>query len=362
MTWAGAAENETAQPETPAAAKLDLQQSAHKRPRVGVALCVHHIGDLPLYLRSIDEIVKLGANALIIVTPWYQEFADSTTIRHIQEKCPTDEQLLSLLAHARCRGLHTTLLPIVLIKRPGEKDWRGTIRPKDWDAWWTSYIRFIDHFLDLSLAARVDALSMGSELNTTEDQIDRWDHIAQRIRARFNGELTYSANWDRYEKVRFWPLVDVISVSAYFELERDDPHAAQERLVRAWQPIRESLLECARQNNRPLLLSEIGYPTLSTAAARPWDYVARPDSKPDHEAQARAWSAFFQAWSPDALDPNVPWLGFNCYRWDPYYAGESDDFGYGVQGKPAYDIISNGFAELRDTSLPTSRRARQEDG
>ena len=43
------------------------------RPLLGYAIVAHHIGDLKLYLRSVDEIAAMGANALTIVTPLFQE-------------------------------------------------------------------------------------------------------------------------------------------------------------------------------------------------------------------------------------------------------------------------------------------------
>ena len=42
------------------------------------------------------------------------------------------------------------------------------------------------------------------------------------MREVFDGQVAYSANWDRFDKVALWPLVDVMSVSSYFELRRDD--------------------------------------------------------------------------------------------------------------------------------------------
>ncbi len=151
-------------------------------PILGCAIVAHHIGDLSLYLRSVDRIAELGANALVVVTPMFQERADSTEIRFVPEKCPTDEQLLAILRRAKERGLTTALQPIVLIEHPGEKEWRGTIAPADWAAWWRSYDAFLDRFLDIATAAKVDLFTVGSELNSTEEQIDRWEAIVSKAR------------------------------------------------------------------------------------------------------------------------------------------------------------------------------------
>lgn len=318
------------------------------RPLVGFAINAHHIGDLPLYLRSVDRIAELGANALIVVTPMYQRFVDSTLIEVLPDKCPTAAQLIAILKRAREHGMQTTLLPIVLIERPQGKEWRGVIEPSDWDAWWRSYDDFIERYVEIANRAHVDLLSVGSELNTTEDQISRWERIVQRVRRTFGGQLTYSANWDRYHVVRFWELVDVMSVSAYFELVPADPDAPFPALVEAWAVERDRMLDTARHWQRPLLLSEVGYPTLPWASAHPWNYVATGDVAADPEAQARCYRAFFETWTGELTrsSPAGPAAGFFCYRWDPYHRGGPQDTGYGVRGKPAHEIITAGFAEI----------------
>jgi hypothetical protein len=316
-------------------------------PLVGFAVNAHHISDLPQYLDGIDRIADLGANSLLLVTPMYQKNVSSTSIRHRPKLCPTESQLLRILEWARERNLFTILMPIVLVEKPGEKDWRGVIQPHDWDAWWTSYDRYIDRFTAIARTADVDMLVIGSELNSTEAQMDRWTAVAERVRARYGGYLSYSANWDRYDKVELWPLVDVMSVSSYFELERSRPGAPEADIVKAWQPIQRDLTTAADTWSRPLLLIEVGYPSLAWANAHPWNYVADDGTRADHAAQARCWQAFFTAWGDTIRDPAQPVLGVCGYRWDPYHAGDEYDTGYGIRGKPAQEIIRNGFATLR---------------
>ena len=340
-----AAEPATIQPAPQAT--VPNSQTLPGPPILGFAINAHHIDDLSVYLASVDRIAEVGANALIVVTPMFQQHVDSTDIRYLPGKCPTDEQLLAILARAKQRHLSTTLLPIVLIENPGEKDWRGVISPRDWDAWWVSYDRLIDRFLDIAVAAEVDRFCIGSELNTTESQIDRWRRIVQRVRSRYKGTITYSANWDRYDKVTIWPLVDVMSVSAYFELARDEPDAPVQKLREAWVRERDRLLLIAQRYDRPLMITEVGYPSLPSAAAFPWDYVAADGVMADHEAQARCYEAFFGAWSEVVSRPDSPVLGFHCYYWDPYHHGDRLDTGYGVDGKPALKTIADGFRAIR---------------
>ena len=319
-------------------------------PVLGIGINAHHISDLPLYLQSVDAIAELGANTLLLVTPMFQEKVDSSEIRFDPQRCPTREQLTAILNRARDHGLQTMLLPIVLIENPGEKDWRGTLRPDDLAAWWASYERFVDYYLDIAVAAGVDVFSVGSELNSTECQLDRWRQIIDRVRRRFDGRVTYTANWDRYDRVTFWPMVDFISVSSYFELSRDDPDAPVTTLTVAWAAERRRLLRFASGERKSILIMELGYPSLPSAAAYPWDYVPTDETETDHEAQARCYRAFFGAWSDALVRPGTGALGFNCYFWDPYHRGGAADTGYGIRGKPALGIIRQGFDHIRQAT------------
>jgi hypothetical protein len=317
------------------------------RPVTGFALNAHHIGDLDLYLASVDRVADLGANALIVFTPMFQHKVNSTEIRFLPEKCATDEQLVAILERARERGLHTTLVPVVLIEKPAAKEWRGLISPSDWDAWWSSYVALIDRFVAVANLADVDLLAVGSELNSTEDQLDRWEAVIASVRERFGGQITYSANWDRYDKMKLWPLVDVISVSSYFELEPEESAASEGELARAWAAERGKLRSFARNAGLPLLLSEVGYPSLPWAHQHPWNYVANEGDVSDPDAQALCWRAFFRAWTNEFCDPEGPVAGFFGYHWDPYRHGDENDMGYGIDGKPALDVVRKGIAKIR---------------
>jgi hypothetical protein len=327
------------------------------RPITGFAINAHHISDQAQYLDSVDRVAELGANALIVLTPMMQPYVDSNGMEFSPGKCATDDQLVAIFERAREKGLHTTLLPIVLLEHPGEKDWRGVIRPDDWDQWWLAYDRFIDRFINVANRAEVDLLIIGSELNSTEEMTERWTKIAKRVREEFKGQIGYSANWDRFDKITLWPLVDVMCVSSYFELEPDDTDASVAKLVRAWNTERTKLIKAAEKWKKPLVLSEVGYPSVPWASAHPWNYVVKAGAEADHLAQARAWRAFFRAWTSVFRDFESPAHGFFAYHWTPYYKGDAWDCSYGILNKPAYEIVKQGFARIRAQEPPATTQS-----
>lgn len=339
----------------------DKPDQFRDEPILGFAINAHHISEMDLYLEAVDEIRAMGTNALTVVTPMFQKTVTSSDIRYLPDRCPTDEQLLAILDRANAHGMKTMLLPIVLIENPGEDDWRGVIQPDDWAAWWGSYRQLLDRFITIANEANVDILGIGSELNTTERQIHRWRELIDHTRAHFDGALTYSANWDHYDHVHFWTDLDFIGISAYFELEEEGEGKSVDELARAWRNEIESLHAQAELYDRPLILSEIGYPTRALATARPWDYVAAEDELADHDAQARGWDAFFRAWSKTIADPDNLLAGFFGYCWDPYHHGQPRDTGYGLRGKPAHDILLTGFEHIRQARRSQAAHSNTSD-
>ncbi|MGI9013557.1 MAG: glycoside hydrolase family 113 [Phycisphaerales bacterium] len=325
------------------------------QPIAGVAINAHHITYLDWYLDGVDKIAELGGNALVLATPMWMENVSSSEIRFLENRCPTDEQLAAILTRAKQHGMTTMLLPVVLLEEAGERDWRGTIRPDDWDAWWKSYDAFLDRYIALANRAKVDILSIGSELNTTEPQVEHWQQTIKRVRSEYDGLLAYSANWDRYDQVTFWNDVDIMAVSSYFELARDGSKPDLTVLVSAWNVERDRLILAARRAGKPLLLSEVGYPSLPTAAMHPWNYSNTDGHKADHAAQALCYRAFFESWLDVITQPRSTALGFFCYAWDPYNHGGRDDTGYGITGKPSLEVIRRAFAKIRLRTTTSDR-------
>ena len=316
-------------------------------PVLGIALNLHHISHLDWYLEGIDAIASLGADSLIILTPMWMENAESTEIRYLKDRCPTEEQILKILSRAQQHELRTFLLPIVLLEDADENDWRGVIRPRDWDAWWTSYEAFLDYYIQIANKGSIDVLSVGSELNSTEAQVTEWERVIANVREKYNGHLMYSANWDRYHRVMFWDDLDMMAVSSYFELVSDTTVPSLKGLEAAWNVQRDAMLKTADRYGKPLVLTEVGYPSLPTAAAHPWDYVNRDGLDADHNTQALCWRAFFQSWSRIISRTDNNAIGFFAYHWDPYNHGGNDDTGYGMNGKPSMEVIRRGFAKIR---------------
>ena len=336
----------------PGPSPVASNREAPREPRVGCAINLHHTNRLDRYFEAINVMVdEVGFTHLEIITPVYQEHAGSPEVAllHGPGAGPYRDQLLTLLRHAQARGMRTALMPIVLLSDPVRNEWRGRIRPDNWDRWWRSYVAVMDYFVDVANEADVAMLAIGSELLAAEDQTRRWVALIRRIRKQYDGALTYSTNWDHFHVPQFWQHLDFIGMTAYWNLtlEAAEPaHPTLNELLARWGNIRADLLAFAHTHERPILFTELGYPSLPWGLSDPWNYVNPDAVPPAPNLQALGYKAFLAAWNDLLLREAPPnghlFAGAYFYRWDPYHLDETDT-GYGIQGKTTLELIKEFF-------------------
>lgn len=306
----------------------------------GIALSLYYEGPGPelTYEKMIDRIAAAGAPAVSIVAQWAQPDVLASEIRpHPRETTP-DAELRRVIRYARSRGLRVLLFPILWVEQRAIGQWRGTLKPADPERWWASYRRFIGHYARLAAEERVEALSVGSEFASLEGETARWHRIIDETRAVFSGQLIYSANWDHYREVTFWDRLDAIGLTGYYRLVPEhapgsDPDLAT--LTAAWQRIRTELLAWRATVDRPLIFTELGYPSADGAAFSPWDYTGTRAI--DHEEQRRCFEAFSAVWGDTAELAGV-------FFWNGWGPIDGRNTWYTFWGKPAEAVVRRWFA------------------
>lgn len=285
---------------------------------------------------KLKELVALGSSHVSMVVSWSMHDVRSTKIAPRKDYTTYEKVLRRMIARAHAHGLKVILFPIIDVQNRKPLEWRGTIKPKSWDEWWRSYKRFIHHYANVAKREGVDIFCVGSELVTTEKMRDRWARLIKSIRAIYRGKLLYSANWDHYEPVVFWDLVDVVGLTAYYQLatRKDADEAA---MVDAWRKVRDRIAGWARRIRRRIVFTEVGYPSLDGGAVHPWDYTQ--GTAPDMEEQRRAFSAFVRAWDGVGELAGVVF-------WDWYGEGGPKDTSYTPRNKPAQEVIRRWFKSL----------------
>jgi len=307
------------------------------RPEVaqGVALGLHFQDPEASYEGYLWEIARTGADSVSLVVSWSQADIRATEIAPRAGETPPDEGVRRAIAAAHKMGLKVLLFPIIMIEHRGPGEWRGKLAPSDRERWFASYRAFLLHYATMASECGAEVLSVGSELGTMQLDGDRWRAMIGEVRSVYRGRLLYSANWDDYESVPFWRDLDAVGVTGYYELVRSGTETPDvPALVSAWQPIVADLRRLSAQFARPVVLTEVGYPSQAIAARHPWDYTRA--GKVDMAAQERLYRALYLAWS------EVPELG-GLYIWNWFGDGGGGDNGYTPRGKPSEKVIRHWF-------------------
>ncbi len=325
----------------------------------GIALQLHNSDKLADYSLLISQIAQTNANTICLVVHAQQENASSASIFIDSRKTPSDAELTELIAEAHKKGLRVILMPIVLLENARSGEWRGKIDPPNWDKWWEDYANFILHYAKLSAQSETEIFMVGSELISTEKQADRWRNLIARVRSVFPGLISYSANWDHYRPIKWWDEVDIIGMTTYYDLTGGDKPTL-EKLTRSWLSIKEDILTWHAKNfpQLPILFTEVGWPNQVTCAQFPWNYYQSPN-KPDPQAQANCFEAFFGTWI------SVPAVaGFIVWEWKQHPDQDTGlkDTSYVPAGKPAMEVIEKFYRLPTDGQDPLAKAAAENAG
>lgn len=319
------------------AAGADAGTAAAQRFQRGVSLGLFSEDPLFSYRGLLQEIAALGADHVELVVAYYQRDGRSTEITEHPRFTAPASALLRAIRDAKALGLRVLVFPIVRLSDPAPGEWRGTLRPADRAAWWRGYGALMRRLARLSAAAGAEALSVGSELSTLDTDREPWAALVADVRRLFPGVLTYSGNWDHYQDVALYDLVDQMGVCGYFALApRGGPTPSpEETLLASWRRLRGELLQHAQRVGRPLLFTEVGYLSQRGAAAWPWEEGAQQPL--DQEEQRRAYAAFVTVWAKEPALAGV-------YFWNWYGWGGPTSIGYTPRGKPAEAELRRFFA------------------
>ncbi|MFS4417562.1 glycoside hydrolase family 113 [Maribacter sp. 2307ULW6-5] len=287
---------------------------------------------------QVDEVVRMHANATAVMPFGFMRSTDDPEIvfntdrQWFGETTEGARQYMDLLQN---NGLHIMLKPQIWVWRGA---FTGTIAmqtEEDWKKLEASYERFILAYAQLAQEQNVPLFCIGTELGQfVGSRPDYWSRLIAKIRAVYHGQLTYAANWDEYEEVPFWPLLDYVGIDAYFPLS-DAKTPTLEQLKQGWQPWKENMAALSGAMDRPVIFTEFGYRSIDFTAKAPWK-ANRSDDLPNLSAQANAKTAIFEVFW------NEKWFGGGyIWKWFPEHkaSGGHTDNRFTPQNKPAENVV-----------------------
>ena len=259
---------------------------------------------------TMAELKSMGVN-WVTIHPYAGISSDGTVGGSRMSRMYQDTTWLTRpIAEAHRLGLKIMIKPHIAYWG-SSFSWRGEIEfdtEQQWRCFFDTYQQWITMVAELSTNA--DAYVVGTELGSTVHHEKEWRQIISEVRQRFSGPLTYSANWDRFEKVPFWDALDVISVQSYFPLVDQSGLPTQEELDRAWVRLTQRLERYSAKHDRKILLAELGYNRSAQAALRPWE--SGQGGEHAEEIQRRCLAAALKS-----VDESDVIVGVFLWKWFP---------------------------------------------
>lgn len=289
------------------------------------------------YSTYLKEIADLKASHVSLLIRSYLQDNESNHILTGFGVTPPDYLVESTAAQARALGLKVMIFPVVFLAFPkSDEEWRGNLKPSNWEEWWNSYRCFMLHYAHLATRCQASVLSVGSELATTEGFREQWISLIAEVRTIFTGELTYSANWDHFEEVSFADALDFLGVSGYYEIAVSR-NPTKSQLTEKWQKFLQSLIQWSSKHQKPLVFTELGYASQNGCASKPWNYFL--SEVVDLQEQDLCFEVFFEVWEPQNC-----FSGVYLYHW--WGEGGPTDNGYNLRGKPVAKRIQEWFEKM----------------
>ncbi len=288
--------------------------------------------------RVLESFPAMGVNAVSLQPYAFLPRPAQPVLRLFTDE--SDEALDHATFIARRAGLRVTLKPQIWLSWGR---WSGDIAftiPADWESWWAQYRQWILHYARLAELNGTGLFVVGTELGGTtaleRGQQQAWRRIIGDVRRVYHGPLTYAAHWGpEFENLPFWDALDFLGLNFYYPLASD-----ADGRVPSWQAaerVAQAIEQAHRRWNKPVLFTEIGFPSASGAAREPWR--ENPSDTPDPAQQALCYQVVFRTFY------HRPWLA-GLYWWKWYSSGrgggEADRL-YTPMNKPAAGVIAQWY-------------------
>lgn len=297
------------------------------------------------FQQSVRNLKATNANYVTLVIPLKQSNIFSADIQAGSDT-PTDDALASAIDFIHSLGMAVNLKPHL---DSYDGHWRAYINPGDRTTWFNNYGTFLNHYGDIAQAHQVEEITIGTELismasaSVNATNTSNWQVTIAHLRQHFGGLLTYSANWgpagfvDEKNQIQFWPQLDSIGISAYFNLT-NDPNDNVDFLRSAWDGWNTSQIgPLSKRWGKPVLFTEIGYRSVYAAHTQPWN--ASMGGGVDLTEQANDYEALNSYWN------NFNYMiGVQGWNWNSDPNAGSNNTDYTPQHKPAQDVMTKWYS------------------
>ncbi len=291
---------------------------------------------------ALERLSALHANAVAIIPYSFLRDPQQPALIPILQRpgSENDESIVHSAAMAGKLGMTTVLKPQIWM---GGGRWPGDIEMQneaEWQAFFEYYSDWILHYAMLAEIHEFDLFCIGTELvRTTLAREADWRRLIRRIRKIYKGKLTYAANWgDEFEGIAFWDDLDFIGLNCYYPLS-GQRRATDGELRAGFRRILAKVERIARRYERPVLFTEIGFPSVEAPWVQPHD--DRRDVPTDDADQARCYRIVFEALQHQSWCGGILWWKY------PSHPHESFQRDFTPMNKPAELVVAEWFNRLK---------------
>lgn len=286
---------------------------------------------------DLDSINKMNAGWVSLIPYAFSE-KDSARVQfghNWQWWGETEEGCVAISSYAKAAGQKVMIKPHVWVMGDG---WPGEFdldTEEEWNVWETSYREYILHFAHVADSVGAEIYCIGTECrNAAAKREQFWRELIQDVREVYKGEVTYAANWDNYEKVKFWDALDYIGIDAYFPTSKKRTPAIAD-WQNGWKEVREGLQSFSSKYDKKILFTEYGFKSADFAGAGTLSGKNKPGV--NQRNQFNAYKVFYETiWTEDFIAGGFIWKW--CFRPRSGVVGEAN-VRYTPQDKPAFEVI-----------------------
>jgi hypothetical protein len=255
--------------------------------------------------------------------------------------------MAAAMTTARSLGMAVSLKHFIEIDNAkGEgSEWRGELDFEDpkLAEFFREYEAYVLEMAEFAQRHDASRYYIGSELAALtrnaaaqphwQSLIARCREVYRETKAGSRRQLTYAANFDEYQHVRFWDQLDEIGIDAYFPLTGRKGLGSLflrpvQKMFRAWETILPDLQQFQEKHGRQILFSEWGVVPLKGTSAAPFEW--EPSNVGDRQEALNAYKATLLAID----EQDECWLsGVDFWHWNIMRDEESN---YGI--RPESDV------------------------
>jgi hypothetical protein len=277
--------------------------------------------------QSLQELRAIGVNTLFIVTSFYQQAPNSSTIYESSSMSIGDTDLELAIDEIVAAGITPILKPHINVT---DQTPRYMISPDTTEKWQKEYHTILYRYAEISQRNNLPALVIGTELDMVADT--RWfSALIDSVRVRFSGTIIYSASYDHFWATALWNKVDIMGVNAYYQLCGKE-YCNLSTYLQSWAYWLSLIEETAVKRDKPVIISETGFTSTTKTAINPGDWnmseqIAMIEQEKAYTAllsQAPAYSSI---------------QGIFFWEWDIASYGGEETGSYTPRNKPAEEVV-----------------------